>query len=183
MDEKRTTSLRDRHDSVPMVIRPERAADQEAIAALTRAAFGKEREVEMIEAIRASDGFVPELSLVAELDGRIVGHVLLSYVGLAGRRVLELGPMGVLPEQQGRGIGSALVREALRIADVRSEPLVLVLGHPTYYPRFGFRPASDLGITPPDPKIGADVFMAIPLHAYDPTLRGRVVFPAAYSDA
>ena len=120
---------------------------------------------------------------MAELDGRIVGHVMLSYVGLDGdpRRVLELGPLGVAPDHQGRGIGDALTREALRLADERAEPLVLVLGHPTDYPRFGFRPADELGLTPPEPDI-AEAFMAIPLRAYDPTLRGRrVVFPPAFA--
>jgi putative acetyltransferase len=108
---------------------------------------------------------------------------MLSYVELddSSRRVLELGPMSVEPERQRRGIGSALVREALRRAEDRSEPLVLVLGHPTYYPRFGFSPASELGIAPPDPSIPDEVFMAIALRAYDPALRGRVAFPPAFS--
>jgi putative acetyltransferase len=108
---------------------------------------------------------------------------MLSYVGLDGdpRRVLELGPLSVAPGHQGRGIGDALTREALRLADERGEPLVLVLGHPTYYPRFGVRPAAELGITPPDPVAQAEAFMAIPLRAYDPTLRGRVVFPPAFA--
>lgn len=136
----------------------------------------------MIEAIRRSDGFVPELSLVAELDHNVVGHVLLSYVPLgAAARVLELGPMSVAPDHQGKGIGSALIREALRLADERGEPLVVVLGHAGYYPRFGFRPASSLGITPPDPEIRDEVFMAIPLRAYDPKLSGQVTFPPAFS--
>ena len=137
----------------------------------------------MIEAIRASPGFVPELSLVAEEDRQIVGHVLLSYVELegTGRRLLELGPLSVLPDRQRSGVGSALVRKALRLADARKAPLVLVLGHPAYYPRFGFRPASGLGIAPPDPGIADDAFMVIPLRAYDPAVRGRVVFPPAYA--
>jgi putative acetyltransferase len=138
----------------------------------------------MVEAIRRSDGYVPELSLVAELEGRIVGHLMLSYVGLAGdeRRVLELGPMSVTPERQREGIGSALVREALRLAEERGEPLVLVLGHATHYPRFGLRPAAELGISPPDPSMSDEFFMAVPLLAYDATLRGRAVFPAAFED-
>ena len=163
-------------------IRAETSADREAIAAVTTAAFGKPAEARMIEAIRRSDGFVPELSLVAKLGNQVVGHVLLSYVGLgAEASVLELGPMSVAPEHQGRGIGSALVREALRRADERGEQLLLVLGHHGYYPRFGLRPASAFGITPPDPEIRDEVFMGIPLRAYDPALRGQVTFPPAFS--
>ena len=111
-----------------MRIRPETHLDRDGIAAVTRAAFGNEREVRMIEAIRASPGFVPELSLVAEEDRQIVGHVLLSYVELegTGRRLLELGPLSVLPDRQRSGVGSALVRKGLRLADARRAPLVLV---------------------------------------------------------
>ena len=165
-----------------MRVRVETRRDRDAIAAVAEAAFGKAREARMIDAIRASDGFVPELSLVAEEEGRIVGHVLLSYVELEGasRRLLELGPMSVLPERQRRGIGGELVRAALGAAEARGEPLVLVLGHPSYYPRFGFRRASELGLAPPDPRIPDAAFMAMPLAAYDPALRGRVVFPPAY---
>jgi putative acetyltransferase len=164
-------------------LRAEEPADRDAIAAVTAAAFGKQREARMVDAIRSSDAFVPELSLVAELAGEIVGHLMLSYVGLEGsaRRVLELCPMSIEPERQRRGIGSAFVHKALRRAENRSEPLVLVLGHPTYYPRFGFRPASELGITPPEPSIPDEAFMAIALRACEPALRGRVVFPPAFS--
>jgi putative acetyltransferase len=166
-----------------LIIRPETGQDHAAVAKVTAAAFGKQGEARMVDAIRRSDGFVPELSLVAELEGAVVGHVMLSYVelGEGSRGVLELGPMSVAPEHQRNGIGSALVEEALRRADERGEPLVLVLGHPTYYPRFGFRPASELGLFPSDPRIRDEAFMAIPLRGYDPTLRGRVVFPPAFS--
>jgi putative acetyltransferase len=167
-----------------LTIRAEAPGDSPAIAEVTARAFGKEREARLVDAVRRSGAYVPELSLVAELEGRIVGHVMLSYVGLAGheRRVLELGPMSVIPERQREGIGSALIREALRRADDRGEPLVLVLGHADYYPRFGFRPASELGITPPDASIRDEFFMALPLRTYDPTLRGRVIFPAAFTN-
>ncbi|MGB2875340.1 MAG: N-acetyltransferase [Gaiellaceae bacterium] len=165
-----------------LTIRAETAEDSQSIAEVTVDAFGRKREARMVAEIRLSDCFVPDLSLVAELDGRVVGHVMLSYVGLESepKRLLELGPISVAREHQGVGIGSALVREALRRVDLRGEPLVLVLGHPTYYPRFGFRPAAELGITPPE-GIADEAFMAIPLRAYDPAVRGRVVFPAAYS--
>jgi predicted N-acetyltransferase YhbS len=77
-------------------------------------------------------------------------------------------------------IGSALVRAALAAADDRSEPLVLVLGHAGYYPRFGFSPASRIGLHPPTAEIPDEVFMAVLLRAYDPAIRGRVVFPPAF---
>jgi putative acetyltransferase len=168
-----------------LTIRAETPDDHLDVAEVTTQAFGREQEARMIERIRASVGYVPELSLVAEVDGRIIGHVMLSYVGLAGddRRVLELGPISVAPKHQRSGVGSALVREALRRADERREPLVLVLGHAEYYPRFGFRAARELGISPPDPKIRDEVFLAIPLRAHDPTLRGRAVFPPAFAEA
>lgn len=166
-----------------MRIRRETEADRAAVAELTTAAFGQEDEAGIIDAVRASDGFVPELTLVAEEEGRIVGHIMMSYVGLEGSetRLLELAPMSVAPDRQGAGIGSALVRKALRLADERGEPLVLVLGHPEYYPRFGFRPASSLGIAAPDPAWPDDIFMAIPLGGHDPSIQGRVVFPPAFS--
>jgi hypothetical protein len=83
---------------------------------------------------------------------------------------------------QRSGVGGKLVREALRRAEERGEPLVLVLGHTTYYPRFGFRPASTLGIDAPDPSLPDEVFMALPLKTYDPGLRGRVVLPPAFAE-
>jgi putative acetyltransferase len=159
-------------------LRLETAADHEAVGEVTAAAFGQQDEARLVEAIRASAEYVPQLTLVAEEDGRIVGHVMYSYSALEGSdtRLLQLSPLSVAPERQNDGIGSALTRESLRLADERAEPLVLVLGHPTYYPRFGFRPASTLGLLAPNPEWPDDAFMAVPLSAYDPSLRGRVTF-------
>jgi putative acetyltransferase len=161
-----------------MRIRRETEADYAAVAEVTAAAFGQQDEARLVEAIRACDEWVPELTLVAEEDERIVGHVMFSYSALEGSsaKLLQLSPLSVAPDRQGTGIGAALTRESLRLADERGEPLVLVLGHPTYYPRFGFRPASTLGLAPPNPEWPDEAFMAVPLSAYDPTLRGRVTF-------
>jgi putative acetyltransferase len=166
-----------------VLIRPETPEDYTVIAALCEAAFEGFEEVRIIEEIRDSDGYVPELALVAEDEGQVVGHVLVSYVGLegSGRRLLELGPLAVRPDRQRGGIGSELVRTALAIADARGEPLVLVLGHPEYYPRFGFRRASELGLERPTSRIPDEAFMAVPLARYDPGIRGRIVFPPAFS--
>jgi putative acetyltransferase len=106
---------------------------------------------------------------------------MLSRVDLEGseRRLLQLAPMAVLPERQSEGVGSALGETALEEADRLGEPLVLVLGHPDYNPRFGFRPASQLGLYAPDAEIPDEAFMAVPLSAYERTIRGRVIWPPA----
>lgn len=166
-----------------MTIRPERAEDVEAIARVVEAAFGRAVEARLVERIRASEQYVPELSLVAEEDGEVVGHVMFSYVTLIGNGeewpVLQLAPLAVTPERQSAGIGGALVRAGLELADARGEPLVALLGHPTYYPRFGFEPASEHGIEPPDRR-QRPAFMIARLSKYDERLRGRIAFSPAF---
>ena len=144
-------------------IRPERPEDFPIIAELIRLAFDKTdgREVGMIEDIRASSDYVPDLALVAVHQERVVGHALFSHTTLEGEhpaRVMNLGPIGVHPEFQFRGIGGALIRRGLEICRTRGEPLVMCLGHDTYYPRFGWRPARDFGIQP-----DWDALMVLPL--------------------
>jgi putative acetyltransferase len=163
-------------------LRPERSDDHAAIEQLVRAAFGGDEEVAMVARIRASDRYVADLALVAESDGEVVGHAMLSEFDLVrddGRgteRVLELAPVAVRPDHQGRGVGSALCRALLELATDRGEPLVLVLGHPAYYPRFGFEPAGDHGIRPPEAAMEPAFFVA-PLADHRAGLRGRVEFP------
>ena len=160
-----------------MRIRQEREADYEAIRAVNENAFGRAVEAELVEAIRATDRFLPQLSLVAVVDDDVVGHVLLSYVELepGSRRVLQLGPLAVRRSQQQRGIGSALVLEALRTAEARDEPLVMLEGDPNYYGRFGFRGSEQLGISAP-PGVSARHFLVCTLIAYDPSVRGQAVY-------
>ena len=155
------------------MLRSARPDDHAAIVALTDAAFeGQE------EALRVVRELEPEISLVYEDDSAIVGHVMLTRMEMGEHRPFQLSPLSVAPSNQNRGIGSELTQEALRLADEAGEPLVLVLGHPTYYPRFGFEPASPLGLEPPR-EFGA-AWMAVKLTAYDPSVRGRVVFPPAF---
>lgn len=154
------------------MIRDARPDDAEAIVAVTRAAFGHEKAVRIVREVE------PWLSLVAEEDGAIVGHTMLSRMRMDEHRPLQLSPVSVAPERQRRGIGSTLVREALRRADEAGEPFVLVLGHPEYYPRFGFELAEPLGLQAPG-DFGA-AWMAARLRRYDPSLRGRVEFPPQF---
>lgn len=150
-------------DAPPWSIRPELPVDLDQIHELHRQAFRGPTEAELVDAIRAGADFLPELSLVAVAgDGSVLGHILVSRVafepdpdGGPRRDALALAPLAVLPPHAGRGIGSALMREALAIADGRDEDFVAVLGPPSFYGRFGFGPAADVGVRSPYDDTGA----------------------------
>ena len=163
-----------------MIIRPERAEDERELTALIDAAFGDTETSMFTATIRVSPGYVPELTFVADDDGELVGFTMLSYVTAGERDVLILTPMSVRPDRQRQGVGSALVEAVLETADERGEPVVLVEGVPSYYPQFGFLPATELGFERPDPRIPEAAWMVRPLRAYDPSLRGRVVYPSFF---
>ncbi|HUQ23461.1 MAG TPA: N-acetyltransferase [Gaiellaceae bacterium] len=161
------------------MIRRERHEDEAEISRLIDAAFGDRATSAFAEQIRASAGYVPELAFVTEEQGEIVAHTMLSRVRLAGPDVdvLILTPMSVRPDRQRQGVGRALVEAALAAADDCGEPIVLVEGVPSYYPQFGFCSATELGLERPDPRIPEAAWMVRPLEAYDPSLRGQVVYP------
>ena len=167
-------------------VRAEAPQDHGAIAALVSAAFdsdGTQLEARLVEAVRRGAGYWPELALVAELDGRVVGHVMVSGAllrdGDQERVVATLSPLAVLPGCQQRGIGSALVRGVTRRADLRGEPLVVLQGDPRYYSRFGFEPAATCGITMDLPDWAPpEAAQLLRLEAYDPELAGHLVFTA-----
>lgn len=164
-----------------MNIRPERPDDYARIAAVVEAAFGRPDEARLVERLRAHGHVAPALTLVAEDAGRIVGHVMQSYVTLRGadrdRRVLALAPLSVTPERQSSGIGGALMEETIRLADRAGEALIVLLGHPAYYPRFGFENARARGVEPPSPAFPDAAFMVRRLSAYDSACRGAVIYP------
>jgi putative acetyltransferase len=168
-----------------VVVRPERDADHPVIEEVVRAAFvGHPDEVaSFVERLRSSEQFIPELALVAEDSSGVIAHVMLGWVGVAGGsrpRILDLTPMSVRPDRQRLGVGTRLIRDALRRAEEAGEPAVMVEGIPAYYPRFGFERASALGFTAPHPKIPDDAFMVKRLAGYTPDLAGRIVYPAAF---
>lgn len=166
----------------PVQIRPEQPEDYDAIAHVHTQAFNGPDEANLVQRIRMSDRYIPELTLVAEWDGVVVGHLMLSYADLVGKdtvKILILAPMAVLPEMQNRAIGSSLMRRAVAIADDRGEPLINLLGHPHFYPRFGFKRASLYGIEPPFP-FPDEAFMVLRLGTYQSHLRGKVQYPPAF---
>ena len=169
----------------PVRIRPERPEDHAAIGAVVAAAFGSPAEARLVDDIRSSPGFIPDLSLVAEAGGQIVGHVMISHVTLdddgTRRRVASLSPLAVRPDRQGRGIGGALVRAAVDRADELGEPLVVLEGSPQYYGRFGFEHSVVHGIEIDLPSWAPPEAAQIRrLSRYDPALRGRLVYPPAF---
>lgn len=171
---------------VHVTIRAEAPGDAPVIRALNDAAFGGSVEAGIVDGIRGTDRWIDGGSLVAQAtDGRIVGHLLLSEGDLIGddgrlvRRIWMVGPVAVLPDRQRRGIGGALMRAAIELATARDQPVMCLLGHATYYPRFGFEPARAIGIKPPRPWRDAN-WMALRLPAWEPTLRGTAHYPPAF---
>ncbi len=151
-----------------MILRRERPADHDAVRGLHRAAFARDPatgaqrapedvvEARLVDELREDAGFLPPLSLVAERDDTVVGHVMATrgWLEPAGVPVLGLGPVGVLPAAQGTGVGTVLVHALLAVAEAAGEELVALLGDPAYYRRLGFRPAAELGVAPPEPAWG-----------------------------
>lgn len=158
-----------------MIIREERSEDYDAILRLTYQAFltldfpGRQRMDEhfLISLLRGSNYVIPELCLVAECDGEIVGHILYTkseVIGADGKKTetITFGPLSVLPKYHKQGIGSALVLESLEMARQLGCIAVLILGVPAYYPKLGFRRAREYGLVLPDGS-SPDAFMAYEL--------------------
>jgi putative acetyltransferase len=168
-------------------VRREKPADHDAVRALHRAAFSRraaDRHEDVVEArltdeLRQDVGFLPHLSLVAVRDDVVVGHVLATrgWLEPLGVPALGIGPLGVRPEEQGQGIGSALVHSLLAVAEAAEERVAALLGAPAYYRRFDFRPAAELGITAPDPAWGAH-FQA--RHLTGPPVSGAFRYAAPF---
>jgi putative acetyltransferase len=173
-------------DVAMLEIRVAGPEDDDAIAEVNRQAFAQENEGRLAAAICESAGHIPELNLVAFQDGQLVGHILFSQIVIetadGNVPALALAPMAVLPRRQRRGIGSALVRTGLDRARELGHKIVIVVGHPEYYPRFGFVPAGDCNIEPPFP-VPREACMALELvPGALAGLRGTLRYPAAFND-
>jgi putative acetyltransferase len=168
-----------------LVVRPERPGDEDAVRDVNDRAFRQPLEGQIVDDIRGTDRWIDGGSFVAELRGRVVGHLLLSEGELvsrdAVRRIWMVGPVAVAPEHQRRGIGGALMRTAIEFATNRAQPVLCLLGHADYYPRFGFEPARGIGIEPPQPWSDRN-WMALRLPGWDPSLRGVAHYSSAFPD-
>ena len=174
-----------------VTVRPERPGDAEAIRAVTAAAFtgiehsappvdesGDPGEATLVEWLRADAGFLPPLSLVAEIDGEIVGHSITTRGYVDGAPALGLGPISVHPDRQRAGVGRALMRQTILSADAAGETLICLLGDPVYYSRFAFVDAASIGVHAPDPEWGP-YFQALVLDAAHP--RGRFEYAPPFA--
>jgi putative acetyltransferase len=180
-DSKNKESKRRNSILMTFLIRPETTADHEAVRQVNRLAFGQDAEARLVGALR--DGGYVRASLVADKDGQVVGHILFSYLPIITEAgtvpALALAPMAVLPEFQNQGIGSALVRCGLEACRQQGHRIVVVLGHPHFYPRFGF--SSKLASALASPFGGGDSWMALELvpRALD-GVTGRVQYPPPF---
>ncbi|MET9687136.1 bifunctional class I SAM-dependent methyltransferase/N-acetyltransferase [Streptomyces sp. NPDC006514] len=157
--------------------RPETAADAAAVREINLAAFGTPLEADLVDALRADASWLPGLSYVAEApDGSVAAHALLTRCEVDGAPALALAPVAADPALQRSGAGSSVVRALLAAAGERGESLVLVLGHPDYYPRFGFLPASHFGIRAPF-EVPDGAMMALVLDASRPVPAGTIRYP------
>ncbi len=172
----------------PVLIRCEAAGDTDVIRVIVAAAFARSglqsgeevNEAKLVDELRASPAWLPQLSLVAVTqEDDVIGHVLCTRGHVGHAPVLALGPLTVRPDRQRRGVGSALMHAILGASDALGEPLIGLLGAPAYYRRFGFRQSSDYQITPPKLRWRRH-FQIRPLTTYRPSLRGAFTYPEPF---
>ncbi|MET9482032.1 N-acetyltransferase [Streptomyces sp. NPDC006638] len=166
--------------SINWITRAETSADIPALRAISLAAFDTPLEADLVDALRADPSWIDGLSIVTiDQDGKLIGHALLTRCHIGDTPALCLGPVAVRPGYQKTGAGSAAIRAALQAAKERGEHFVTVLGHPTYYPRFGFTRASEYGI-----GLSIDVpdeaMMALTLDVDHPLPGGTVRYAAPF---
>ena len=164
-----------------VLIRLETSDDHHAVRDLHLAAFPDDESVAaLVDALRAAEAPLAPMSFVATIDHQVVGHVLLSASRLdAPRRIVDvlvLGPLGVFPGFQNRGIGTRLIEHALAAADAQGVPLLFLEGSPDYYGKRGFGRADEVGFRSPSLRIPAPAFQVARLSAYEPWMTGTLVY-------
>lgn len=167
-----------------MKIRQERETDHASVYEVVKTAFASVEhsdgnEQDLVTALRNSGAFVPELSLVAEEDGNVIGHILFTKADVDGQTVLALAPLSVLPPYQKQGIGLALMAEGHQIAAKLGFDYSIVLGHAEYYPKAGYQPASRFGIKAPF-DVADENFMAVKLNRDAQNVHGTLRYDAAF---
>lgn len=169
-----------------VIVRAETANEYGSVFRVNELAFGRDNEARLVEAIRKTEFFIPELSLVAVKDEKVVGHILISMITVESKQgnipVLGLAPIAVLPEFQGQGIGSELVCQGIKESRRLGHRAVVLVGHPEYYPRFGFEPARAKGLETAFP-VPDEAFMTLELYpgALD-GVSGMLVHPPAFKE-
>lgn len=163
-----------------MLIRKEEPKDYEIIYSVVKTAFeGAEHsdgnEQDLVNALRKGEAFIPDLSLVAEIDGKIVGHIMFTRARVGKDIVLALAPLSVLPEYQRKGIGISLIKEGHKIADELGYEYSIVLGSQKYYPKAGYLPADKYGIKPPFAVPGEN-FMACKIKEDASDIHGTIKY-------
>jgi putative acetyltransferase len=171
-----------------MIVRLARDADRQSALEIERRAFGKPDEAAIVEAVWDEDG---SFGVVAEDDATMIGHVQFSRATIGRAEALALGPIGVIPEHQGRGVGRALIEAGLREARTRGAVAVMLLGAPPLYQRFGFRPGRSFGLA--NPAAGAttrdgfvvaeDDLQVLPLAEPEVPLHGEVRWHPAFGES
>lgn len=167
-----------------MIIRQEQLSDYDAVYRVVQTAFKNAEhsdgnEQDLVSALRNSGAFVPELSLVAVCQGKIVGHILFTKVTIGEKTELALAPLSVLPDYQHRGIGQALMEQGHKTAQKLGYEYCVVLGHPQYYPKAGYQPASLYGIKAPF-EVDDECFMAKKINPNAMPISGTVKYDDAF---
>lgn len=169
-----------------VIIRREIAKDVGSVEAVTSAAFAvgdglqEPLETRLLRSLRADRGWLPTLSMVAVHDERVVGHVVCTRGWVGETAALGLGPISVLPSCQQQGIGQAMMHAIVGAADAAGEPLIALLGDRGFYSRFGFIPASRLGIAAPNPDWGGH-FQVRPLTDCPPSVIGAFQYAVPFA--
>ncbi|MGD9638004.1 MAG: GNAT family N-acetyltransferase [Alphaproteobacteria bacterium] len=168
-----------------LIIRQETKNDFNIVYNVVKSAFKAAEhsdgdEHNLVNRLRESKNFIPQLSLVAENKNEIIGHILFTKVTINKKTSLALAPVAVIPQYQDKGVGSGLILEGHNIAKNLGFSSVVVLGHPRYYPKFGYQPASNWNIKPPF-DVPDDCFMAIELvHNGLKGVSGTVLYPEEF---